>query len=133
MAQTFVICKGSTLPYLRMEVVNDGRYDFKKIYLALQSADITFTMTNLDTGVKKIAKAEAFVVEREDSGCEEAYDIEYRWKKRDNDTPGIYIGELNVKFDGNIPMDGGPYADGDLIVPITEDLVITVSDNMIKK
>ena len=76
MAQTFVICKGSTLPYLRMEVVNDGRYDFKKIYLALQSADVTFTMTNLDTGVKKIAKAEAFVVEREDSGCEEGYDIE---------------------------------------------------------
>ena len=54
MAQSFFITKDSTLPNLRLEVINDGRYDFKKLYLALQAADVTFTMTDLNKGIKKV-------------------------------------------------------------------------------
>ena len=130
---TFFLTKGSTLPNLRMEVINDGRHDFRKAYLALQAATVTFTMTNMETGVKKIANAKAYVVEKEDTGCEEAYVIEYRWNKRDTDTPGNYIGQFKIKFDDNISIDGMTFPKGELIAPIAEDLIITISDSGIKK
>ena len=133
MAQYFFLTKNSTLPNLRMEVINDGRNDFRKAYLALQAATVTFTMTNMETGVKKIANAKAYVVEKEDTGCEEAYVIEYRWNKRDTDTPGSYIGQFKIKFDDNISIDGMTFPKGELIAPIAEDLIITISDNGIKK
>ena len=69
MAMYFFLTKSSTLPNLRMEVINDGRNDFRKAYLALQAATVTFTMTNMETGVKKIANAKAYVVEKEDTTC----------------------------------------------------------------
>jgi hypothetical protein len=133
MAQYFFLTKNSTLPNLRMEVINDGRNDFRKAYLALQAATVTFTMTNMETGVKKIANAKAYVVEKEDTGCEEAYVIEYRWNKRDTDTPGNYIGQFKIKFDDNISIDGMTFPKGELIAPIAEDLIITISDSGIKK
>ena len=133
MAMTFFLTKNSTLPNLRMEVINDGRNDFRKAYLALQAATVTFTMTNMETGVKKIANAKAYVVEKEDTGCEEVYVIEYRWNKRDTDTPGNYIGQFKIKFDDNISIDGMTFPKGELIAPIAEDLIITISDSGIKK
>ena len=133
MAQYFVITKNSTLPYLRMEVINDGRNDFRKAYIALQSATVTFSMTNMDTGIKKIANAKAYVVEKDGTTCEEAYVIEYRWNKRDTDTSGNFIGQFKIIFDDNIHIDGMTFPKGEMIAPIAEDLIITVSDNGIKK
>ena len=98
MAQTFFITKDSTLPTLRLQVINDGRYDFKKLYLALQAATVTFTMTDKETGIKKIANAQSYVVQKEDSGCEEQYVIEYRWNKRDTNKAGTYIGQFKIVF-----------------------------------
>lgn len=133
MAMTFFLTKNSTLPNLRMEVINDGRNDFRKAYLALQAATVSFSMTNMETGIKKIANARAYVVEKEDTNCEEAYIIEYRWNKRDTDTPGNYIGQFKIKFDDNISIDGMTFPKGELIAPIAEDLIITISDSGIKK
>lgn len=133
MAMYFFLTKSSTLPNLRMEVINDGRNDFRKAYLALQAATVTFTMTNMETGVKKIANAKAYVVEKEDTTCEEAYVIEYRWKKRDTDTAGNFIGQFKIVFDDNITIDGMTFPKGEMIVPIAEDLIITISDNGLKK
>lgn len=133
MTQNFFLTKGSILPYLRMEVINDGRNDFRKAYLALQSATVTFSMTNLETGIKKIANAPAYVVEKEDTTCKEAYVIEYRWKKRDTDTAGTYIGQFKIVFDGDVSIEGMKFPKGEMIVPIAEDLVITISDSGLKK
>lgn len=133
MAQYFFLTKNSTLPNLRMEVINDGRNDFRKAYLALQSATVTFSMTNVETGIKKIANARAYVIEKEDSGCEESYVIEYRWNKRDTNTPGNYIGQFKIIFDDNISIDGMTFPKGEMFVPIAEDLIITISDSGIKK
>lgn len=133
MAQYFFLTNGSTLPNLRMEVINDGRNDFHKAYLALQAATVTFSMTNMETGVKKIANAKAYVIEKEDAGCEEAYVIEYRWNKRDTNTSGNYIGQFKIVFDDNISIDGMTFPKGEMFVPIAEDLIITISDSGIKK
>lgn len=128
MTQNFFITKGSTLPYLRMEAINDGRHDFRKLYLALQAADVTFSMTDAATGVRKIANAKAYVISDNEAGCEERYLIEYRWKKRDTDKAGVFNGQFRIRFSDEVAIDGMVFPKGEMFVPIAEELVITVSD-----
>lgn len=132
MAQTFFITKDSTLPNLRMEVINDGRHDFHKLWLALQAATVTFTMTNSENGIKKIANAKAYVVQKEEDSCEENYVIEYRWNKRDTNTAGVFIGQFKIVFNDIVKVEGLTFPSGEMIVPIAEDLVITISDSGLK-
>lgn len=132
MAQQFFITKGSTLPYLRMSVIHDGRHDFRKFYLAIQNADVTFSMADQATGIKKISNAKAHVVEKTDDGCEAEFVLEYRWDKRDTNTAGTYIGLFKITFNDDIVMDGMTFPSGELYAPISEDLIITVSDSGIK-
>ena len=122
----FNINKNSTLPYLEIEPVNDGRNDFKKLYIAIQSADVFFTMTNMDNGIKKIANAKAYVVSYNDEGCEEKFKIQYRWKERDTKDSGRYLGQFKIRFNDNIKMENIIFPKGDLIVPIAEELVINI-------
>ena len=86
----FFIKQYSTLPQLRMEIVNDGRGDFRKYFDSIQNADIYFTMTNVDTSVIKISNAPCYIKEKEDGGCSEEYVICYDWQKRDTKEKGTY-------------------------------------------
>lgn len=134
MAQYFFINKGAELPKLRCELIQDGKNDFRKFYIALQGAhSVTFTMTNLETGVKKIAKAPAEVVYDEDSGCEERYLLQYTWKKRDTNESGTFVGHFHIHFNDQIVSEGMTFPKGELIVPIQEDLIIQINDSCIKK
>lgn len=134
MAMAFKINKGATMPYLRMELVNDGRSDYHKAYLALQAADgVTFSMWNKETGIYKIANATADIVYDEYSGCEERYIIQYRWKKRDTNESGRYVGQFKIRFSDNIVMEGVTFPSGDLIMPIEETLYIDIADSGLKK
>ena len=134
MAYYFTINKNSELPKLRIELIQDGRNDFDKYYLALQGADkVLFTMTNVETGIKKIAKAPAEIVYDEESGCEERYFLQYTWKKRDTNESGNFIGHFHIYFNDQIVKDGVTFPKGELIVPIQEDLIIQINDNCIKK
>lgn len=121
----FFITQNSTLPYIRMEVINDGRYDFRKIYYALENADITFSMTNIDNGIKKITNAKAHLTPKE-SGCSDGYYIEYQWKTRDTKEKGNFLGSFKIKFNNDIKVDGLSFPSGDLIVPIAEKLEINI-------
>lgn len=123
----FNINKDATLPYLEIEPVNDGRNDFKKLYLAIQSADVTFTMTDMDSGIKQIANSKAYVVSYDDGGCEEKFKIQYRWKERDTKKSGRYYGQFKIRFNDDIKMEDVTFPKGDLIVPIAEELVINIS------
>ena len=130
--QQFVINKNSTLPYLEIEVVQDGRHRYKKLYLALQSATVTFTMTNQENGIKKIANAKCYIVPFDLESCEDKFKIQYRWNKRDTSEAGIYIGQFKIKFDNNITIDGMDFPKGELIAPIAEELQIVINDSSIK-
>jgi len=55
----FFINKNSTLPKLKLELVNDGRNDFRNFYEKIQNATIKFNMYDTSTKVKLIAKADA--------------------------------------------------------------------------
>lgn len=122
---TFFINKNSTLPYLRMDVINDGRYDFRKLYIAMENADVSFTMTNLETGIKKIANAKAHIVPK-NNDCFDEYSIEYRWNKRDTKESGVYVGQFKIVFNDDITMEGITFPQGELIVPIAEELQINI-------
>lgn len=134
MSQYFTINQNAELPKLRVELIQDGKTDFHKFYLALQAADsVTFTMTNLETGIKKIAKAPAEIVYDENSGCEERYLLQYTWKKRDTNESGTFVGHFHIVFNDQVVAEGMTFPKGELIVPISEDLIILINDSCIKK
>lgn len=129
MTQDFYINNNSTLPVLRMELINDGRYDFYRsdvINKALQDAVITFSMKNVDSGLWKISNASCNLMLEDSNGCEERYLIEYQWKPRDTKEPGIYQGFFTISFNGNISESGVDFPQGKLIMPISEDLIIHI-------
>ena len=126
MAQFFYIKQGAVLPIIQMELIEDGRHDYHKIFEALQGADITFTMINIDTNVTKVAKAKAYIKLRENDDCTEQYVICYDWKERDTKEAGTYRGIFDINFSGNIKNDLYTYPSGLLTMPIREEVLITI-------
>lgn len=126
--QYFYISQNSELPYLRMELVNDGKYEFLKsgkFFNAIQNADVTFSMWDEDN-VIKISDAPCGIVLSEEESCSPMYIIEYRWKKRDTKKKGKFRGQFKITFKDDLYEDGVTYPVGDLIVPIYEDVCVMV-------
>ena len=125
---TFIIKKNSVNPLLRMEVINDGRYDYRKSLInnSLMDSVVTFSMKDVETGLLKISKAPARIVVAKDSGCDEKYILQYDWKPRDVKNEGIYEGWFDITFNGNLTEYGEEYLKGNLKVPIQEILLIYV-------
>ena len=122
----FFINKNSTLPVLKLELIADGRNDYSDFYDKIQNANIYFTMTDVITGIKRIAKKETgieLILPTSDCVGEE-YFIIYQFTERETALSGRYIGQFNIEF-----LDGS----GNLIVPIKETLFINILDSGIKK
>lgn len=122
----FFINKNATLNKLKLELIKDGRNDFNKFHEKIQNANVTFTMTDTVTGVKKIACKQANVEEvipNNNCLCEEFY-LTYQFTTKDTSVAGRYVGKFEIDF-----LDGS----GTLIVPIREELFINVLEGSIKK
>ena len=129
----FTINKNSTLPFLDIEPIINGRDTYEDLFYLVQSADITFSMTNVNTGIKKIANAPCEIIEIPDEECTNKFVIRYKWNKRDTNEAGSYIGNFKIKFNDNtLTLNNKPIA-GDLIVPISEDLNILIQNNTFNK
>lgn len=130
MAQEFFIRKGSVNPVLRMELIKDGRYDFKKSMIdnAIQDSVVKFYMKDVETDLLKVAKADADIVLAQEEGCEEKYILQYKWKERDTKKEGTYEGWFEINFNGNLKEEGVDYPSGKMIVPIQEKLQIIILD-----
>lgn len=124
--QQFNIVQNATLPYLEMEVINDGRHNFDKIYIALQAADVTFNMIDNNNGIKRIVNKKCNIVPIEDNGCIEKVKVQYQWCKNDTREKGQFKGYFKVSFKDDIVMEDMMFPKGDLIVPIAEELIINV-------
>ena len=124
--QQFNIVQNATLPYLEMEVINDGRHNFDKIYIALQAADVTFNMIDNNNGIKRIVNKKCNIVPIEDNGCIEKVKVQYQWNKNDTKEKGQFKGYFKVSFKDDIVMEDMMFPKGDLIVPIAEELIINV-------
>ena len=122
----FNITKNATLPKLKLELIKDGRNDFNKFHDKIQNANITFTMTDIVTGVKRIACKSAGIEEvlpKNNCICEEYY-LVYQFTSKETSVGGRYVGNFEIDF-----LDGS----GTLIVPIREELFINVIEGSIKK
>jgi hypothetical protein len=122
----FSINKNSTLPVLKLELIQDGRNDFQKFHDKVQNANIYFSMADVITGVKRIAKKETGIQQVEPaSDCvgDEFYLI-YQFTERDTAVAGRYVGQFEIDF-----LDGS----GTLIVPIKDELFINILERTIKK
>ena len=124
--QTFYINQHSTLPSLRMELIQDGRHDFNKFYDFIQDCTITFTMINKTTNLTKIANAKAYVQLKEHIGCVDQYLICYDWKERDVKEKGVYDAYFTIKTNGNLTSETDTFPQGTLILPIEEKLEIII-------
>jgi len=121
----FFINKNATLPILKMELIQDGRNDFRKFHEMIQNANIYFTMSDVVTGVKKVGKKPAFCLLKDGAeDCCEEYYIGYQFSQRETNKAGTFRGQFHIEF-----LDGS----GTLIVPIREELFIHVLEGSIKK
>ena len=123
MAQHFFIKKDSTLPILKMKVVNDGRFDYKKIFDRLENAAVTFSMVD-EKGVPRVYNQQGLLIPVEKIACpeEEEFYIGYQFKLKDTKKVGTYKAEFKLDF-----LDDG----ASLIVPIREDLYVNVVDSIV--
>jgi hypothetical protein len=122
----FSINKNSTLPVLKLELIQDGRNDFNKFHEKIQNANIYFSMTDVVTGVKRIAKKLTGIEQVEpatDCVGDEFYII-YQFTERDTAVGGRYVGQFEIDF-----LDGT----GTLLAPIKEELFINILERTIKK
>lgn len=122
----FNINQKSTLPYLEIEPTQDGKTTYKSLCYAIQAADVFFSMTDIETGIKKVANAPAEIVVTEYDDCSDRFFIRYKWKKRDTDTIGRYRATFRIVFKDSPVIDGMDLPHGELIVPIQEDIIINV-------
>ena len=119
----FFIKKNATLPVLKMQIVKDGRNDFRNFMEELENAVITFSMRDEGTGVLKIASKPAYIVEKlfDNPDAPAEYYIYFKFTERDTKSTGRFVGEFSVTT-----------SQGELIVPIRENLYINVTDSFIK-
>lgn len=121
----FFINKNSTLPVLKLELIQDGRNDFEKFFERVQNANIFFSMTDVITGVKRIGlKSTGLSLVTPQSCVAEEYYLTYQFTSQETSKAGRYVGQFTIEF-----LDGT----GTLIVPIKEELFINILDGSIKK
>ena len=118
----FFIRQNSTMPYLSMELVQDGLNDYREFYDKIQNAVVTFSMEGVECSTKRVICQPMLVVEDKcNSGCLEGcfpkFYLVYQWRPRDTRKKGTFKGEIKIEFLDNC---------GVLIAPIREDLFINV-------
>jgi len=122
----FFINQNSTLPILKLELIKDGRNDYKHFHELIQNSNIYFSMADVVTGIKKVGKKPALCIFKEpasDLEVEEYY-LGYQFTQKETKTAGTYAAQFIIEF-----LDGS----GTLIVPIREELFVHVLDGSIKK
>lgn len=127
MAQYFYINSNSVNPTLRMELVDDGKYDFYNSHVfntMIESSNVTFSMWD-EHDILKISKAQCNVFVNENSNCTRRYIIEYKWRKRDTNKKGTFTGKFEFNF-GEVKENGIEFPKGNMILPIQEELIIVV-------
>jgi hypothetical protein len=121
----FFIRKDSIEPILKMQLVQDGRNEFKHFHEKVSNSTIYFSMRDVKTGVPKILNKKANIVSKTKTSpnAPTEYYIYYKWLKKDVNKVGRFEGQFVIYFhDDNT----------ELIVPIREDLYITISDSFVK-
>lgn len=121
----FFIREDSTEPILKMQLVQDGRNDFRNFHEKLANSSIYFSMKDTTTGIPKVINQSGGIVSKTPTSPNSniEYYIYYKWKKQDVKKSGRFEGQFIIYFhDDNT----------ELIVPIRENLYINISESFVK-
>lgn len=119
----FYIKKNATLPILKMAVVRDGRSGYIQFMESMELSTIYFSMVEVETGIPKIVSAPCEIVSLIlPEGAPTEYYIYFKFTSMDTDTVGRYQGQFLIKNE-----------EGNLILPIREELYINVQDSFISE
>ena len=118
------IKKNATLPVLKMQIVRDGRAGYIQLMQDLEVSTIFFSMVDVYNGIPKIVSAPCYIVPLifAEDGSQTEYYIYYQFRSRDTNTVGRFQGQFLIKNN-----------DGNLILPIREELFINVQDSFISE
>ena len=118
----FFIRKNSLEPVLKMQLIQDGRNDFRDFYEQLGNSLVSFSMKRVDTGEFVILNRAGGIVQKTsvDVVYPAEYYIYYRWQATDVMESGRYQGQFNIELLGQFT---------ELVVPIREDLYITIEES----
>lgn len=124
MAQNFYIRKNSTLPVIKLKLINDGRSTYRQIYDRLENAAVTFSMID-DKGNYKVFNKAGLLLPVDKEICKEdgEYYLGYQFTEKDTNLAGTFKAEFRINF-----LDNGV----SLVVPIREDLYVNVLDSFTK-
>jgi len=118
----FYIKKNATLPLLKLQVIKDGRSDFRKFMDMIEVSALFFSMVDIETGIPKISSRPAGFVEKVfiDQNAEPEYYIYYQFNNRDTSKVGRFEGQFMLRS-----------PEGVLILPIREKLYINIQESFI--
>jgi hypothetical protein len=119
----FYIRQGSTDPILKMRLIDDGKNDKSSFNDLLESADITFEMSDVKTGEPVILNSDCFVTTRTKlyNQTTEEYYITHRFTETQTSEMGKFEGKITIQF---LDTDLNPTTK--LILPVKEKLYINI-------
>lgn len=120
----FYIKKNATLPLLMMAVVKDGRSDYDKFMSEIEKSSLYFSMVSVENGIPKITTQPAGFVEvtKDNPDAPDEFYVYFKFSKKNTNKVGRYEGQFLIKND-----------DGNLILPIREQLFINVQESFINQ
>lgn len=118
----FFIKQNTTLPLLKMQIVKDGKTDYKYICDVIEKSSIYFSMIDDATGIPKIISAGAGFVNKVfiEPNSQPEYYLYYLFTKNDTNRSGKFRGEFTLLSD-----------EGTLVVPISDNLYINITENLV--
>ena len=109
----FFIRKKSTLPYLEIDLIKDGKLDYNYPYNNLTGSTIYFSMIDVDTGVYRIANALC-------SYSSERNSIYYQFTEKNTSKIGRFKGEFSIQT-----------TQGTVILPLRDVLFISILESIV--
>tara|TARA_R100000322_G_scaffold114525_1_gene73525 strand:+ start:138 stop:518 length:381 start_codon:yes stop_codon:yes gene_type:complete len=121
----FFIRQHSIEPILKMQLVQDGRNDFKNFHNKLSNSSIYFSMKDEKTGIPKVVNRPAGIVAKTPTSVNSPteYYVYYKWTAKDVRKTGRFEGQFVIYFHDD---------NSELIVPIRENLYINITESFVK-
>ena len=119
----FHIRQGASDPILKMRLIDDGKNDKSSFNDLLESADITFEMSDVKTGEPVILNSDCLVTTRTKlyNQTTEEYYITHRFTETQTSEMGKFEGKITIQF-----LDTNSSPTTKLILPIREKLYINI-------
>jgi len=119
----FFIRQGASDPILKMRLIDDGKNDKSSLNDMLESADITFEMSDVKTGEPVILNSDCLVTTRTKlyNQTTEEYYITHRFTETQTSEMGKFEGKITIQF---LDTNGNPTTK--LILPVKEKLYINI-------